>query len=51
MSKKILITGSTSKIARYLVKLIPKSVKVTNINSKNFKFDNLSQIKKKHKLL
>ena len=46
MSKKILITGSTSKIAKHLVKLIPKSVKLTKINSKNFKFDNLNQIKK-----
>ena len=46
MSKKILITGSKSKIARDLVKLIPKSIKVTKINSKDFKFDDLNQIKK-----
>ncbi len=46
MSKKILITGSNSKIAKYLVKLIPKNIKVKKINSKNFKLENLEEIKK-----
>lgn len=46
MSKKILITGSNSKIAQHLVKLIPKNIKVEKINSKNFKLENLYEIKK-----
>lgn len=46
MSKKILITGSSSKIAKHLVKLFPKSTNITKINSKDFKFDNLEEIKK-----
>ncbi len=46
MSKKILITGSNSKIAKHLIKLIPKKIKIQKINSKNFKLENLDEIKK-----
>ena len=46
MSKKILVTGSNSKIAKNLVKLIPKNLEIQKINSKNFKLENLNEIKK-----
>ena len=49
MSKKILVTGSNSKIAKNLVKLIPKNLEIQKINSKNFKLENLNEIKKNTK--
>lgn len=46
MSKKILVTGSNSRIAKHLIKLIPKHNKLHKINSQDFKFENLDEIKK-----
>ncbi|OUW95821.1 MAG: hypothetical protein CBD97_02500 [Pelagibacteraceae bacterium TMED237] len=47
MSKKILITGSNSNVAKHLFKLIPKNFEVQKINSKDLDFSNLNLIKKK----
>ena len=49
MSKEILITGSNSKIAKHLVKLLPKEKTIKTINSKNFALDNLYEIKNNYK--
>mgnify|MGYP001211085787 CR=1 FL=1 len=47
MSEKILVTGSKSKIARKLIKLIPNKNIVKSINSKNIDFSTLKSVKEK----
>ena len=47
MSEKILVTGSKSKIATKLIKLIPNKNMVKSINSKNIDFSTLKGVKEK----
>ena len=47
MSEKILITGSSSNIAKNLLKFIPKKNIIRKINSKDIDFSNLENVKKK----
>jgi len=47
MSERILITGSGSKIAKNLFKLIPKKNIIKQIRSKDIDFSNLENIKNK----
>ena len=49
MSEKILVTGSKSKIATKLIKLIPNKNMVKSINSKNIDFSTLKGVKEKKK--
>ncbi|MAH97819.1 MAG: hypothetical protein CMA12_00510 [Euryarchaeota archaeon] len=49
MSKKILITGSNSNIAKYLYKLIPKNIHIQKLSSKDLDFTDLNLIKGKLK--
>ena len=49
MSEKILVTGSKSKIATKLIKLIPNKNIVKSINSKNIDFSTLKGVKEKKK--
>ena len=49
MSEKILVTGSKSKIATKLIKLIPDKNIVKSINSKNIDFSTLKGVKEKKK--
>lgn len=49
MSKKILITGSNSNIAKYLYKLIPKNIHIQKLSSKDLDFADLNLIKGKLK--
>ena len=47
MPEKILITGSNSKIAKNLLKLIPKNNYTKKINSKDIDFSNIGLVKDK----
>ena len=51
MSEKILITGSSSNIAKNLLKFIPKKSIIRKINSKDIDFSNLENVKKQKELI
>ena len=51
MYKKILITGSSSKVGQELIKLIPTDHKVYAPKSKQFDMNNIELIRKKRKFI